>query len=186
MFEFPSFTIWSLWIILVFLLAFTWMGMEIGNRKRGVRIENEEDHVNVKVGIISTMPLVALLVLSIFTPIVAGPLFWVGCALIFLSGIIYVSTITAFVSAGSGLTTIGIYRRSRNPMYVAMTILLIAFALMAWSAAPVMGLLTVIVLLWNIATTHWMVLKEERFLSRKYGDEYREYMGRTPRYFVFF
>ena len=186
MFEFPPFSIWSLWIILVPLFAFIWIVMEAGNRRRGVRIENKEDHVNAKVSTISMMPILAWLVMSIFTPIVVGPLFWVGCALIIIAGIIYVSAIEAFVRAGSGLTTIGIYRISRNPMYVALFVLLLAFVLMSWQAAPIMGLLTLVILLWDIIITHWMVLGEERFLSEKYGDAYREYINKTPRYFLFF
>ena len=100
MFEFPPFSIWSLWIIFVPLFAFIWIVMEAGNRRRGVRIENKEDHVNAKVSTISMMPILAWLVMSIFTPIVVGPLFWVGCALIIIAGIIYVSAIEAFVRAG--------------------------------------------------------------------------------------
>ena len=182
MFNFPAFTIWSLWIILVFFWSFAWVVMSIGDKLRGVKIENKEDHRNIKIAIISMMPIMAWFILSVFTPIVTGSLFWIGFALLFMSGIIHVSSITAFVKARSGLTTLGIYQFSRNPMYVAMFIGLIALVLMAWSASPLMGLLTIIITIWCIATTHWMVLREEWFLEKKYGETYIEYKGMVSRY----
>jgi protein-S-isoprenylcysteine O-methyltransferase Ste14 len=101
-----------------------------------------------------------------------------------LAGIIYVLSIAAFVKAHSGLTTVGIYRLSRNPMYVAMSMILVAFVFMAWSAAPIMGILMAVVALCNAAITHWMVLGEERFLESKYGGAYAAYKKGAPRYFL--
>ena len=161
---FPSFTIWSLWIILAFIGTVACVGMTIGNKLRGEKIENKEDHTNAKIAIISMFPLLALLLLCIFTPIVTGILFWVGCLLNFAACVIYLLSIAAFVKAGRGVTTVGIYRLSRNPMYDAMVLIFAGFAFMAWSAAPVMGLLAAIILLGNILVSHWMVLGEERFL----------------------
>lgn len=37
----------------------------------------------------------------------------------------------------------------------------------------------------SIPYYHWNALLEEAFLVHKYGDSYREYMNRTPRYFLF-
>ncbi|MCK4271906.1 hypothetical protein KAX22_04595 [bacterium] len=184
MLSFPTFTIWSLWMILVPIFLFAGAGMAIGNKLRGVRIENKEDHCNIKTALVSMSPFVALIVLSIFTPIVYGPLFWVGRVLLLLAGIIYVLSIAAFVKARSGLTAVGIYRLSRNPMYVAMSMILVAFVFMAWSAAPIMGILMAVVALWNAATTHWMVLGEERFLESKYPGAYAAYKKVAPRYFL--
>jgi len=39
----------------------------------------------------------------------------------------------------------------------------------------------VLSILW-VVTTYWWVLQEETFLKDKYGDAYREYIKRTPRY----
>jgi protein-S-isoprenylcysteine O-methyltransferase Ste14 len=185
MWAFPSVSVWSLWIILVLVVLFAFAGMAIGNKLRGDRIENKEDHANAKTDILSMLPLLSLLVVCIFTPIVTGTLFWVGCALIVAAGVMYILSIRAFVKARRGVTTVGIYRLSRNPMYVAMFMILAGFALMAWSASPIMGLLAVVVLLWNTGTTHWMILGEERFLEGRYGETYLGYKRVTPRYLLF-
>jgi len=93
-----------------------------------------------------------------------------------------VLSIVAFVKAQKGLTTIGIYQVSRNPMYIAMFLIFIAFTLMAWQAEPLMGILTAFITLPSVFFIHWMVLGEERFLIKKYGEAYHEYMNRTARY----
>ena len=173
---------YNLWLILAIGGTFAWLLMVIGDKLRGVKIENSEDHSNPKVAIISSFPLLALLVISIFTPMVIGALFWIGCVLLIIAGIIYVLSVAAFVKAQKGLTTIGIYRISRNPMYAVMLLIFIAFTLMAWQAEPVRGILTAFITLLGVFVIHWMVLGEERFLAKKYGDAYHKYMNKTPRY----
>ncbi len=173
---------YNLWLILAITGAFAGLLMVIGDKLRGVKIENPEDHHNPKIIIVGSFPLLAFLVVSIFTPIVTGTLFWIGCGLLIIAGIIYVLSIGAFVKSQKGLTTIGIYQVSRNPMYIAMFLIFIAFSLMIWQAEPIMGILTVFITLPSVFAIHWMVLGEERFLTKKYGDAYREYMNKTPRY----
>ena len=173
---------YNLWLILVIVGAFALSLWVIGNKLRGVKIDNPEDHHNPKVIIVSAFPLLAFLGVSIFTPIVTGTLFWIGCVLLIIAGIIYVLSIVAFVKNQKGLTAIGIYQVSRNPMYIAMFSIFIAFTLMAWQAEPIMGILTAFITLLSVFVIHWMVLGEERFLTKKYGDAYREYMNRTSRY----
>jgi len=72
----------------------------------------------------------------------------------------------------------GPYRFTRNPMYVGLTLFAIGlgFALNnAWMVA--LALLA-------LATVHFSaVLPEERYLSGKFGDSYRDYLGRVRRYF---
>ena len=179
-----DFTIYSLWLILVPVLIISRSIMAIGSKLRGTDIANADRRNKKSITVVLT-PLFVLVFLSVFTPIVSGPLFWGGCALIFLAGIIYALSIAAFVKAKRGLTTTGIYRFSRNPMYIAMFLTLVGFVLMAFSAAPIMGILTAIISLWIIATIHWMVLGEERFLESKHGEIYVKYKHRTPRYLLF-
>ena len=180
-FVLPTFSMYSLWIVLLGFAVLAWLIMGIGDRLRGVKVENEE-HLGVRTALVRVPPLLALFVVSVFTPLTPGPLFWGGVALCSVSLLIYVLAIWAFVRARSGLTTIGVYRFSRNPMYVAMYALFAGLALMAWSTAPLMGLLVVVVALWYAPVTHWSVRGEERYLEGRFGDEYRAYMQRVARY----
>lgn len=166
-------------------MAYSIAGMAIGDKLREEKIENQEDHANPKIAILGTLPLVALLVLCIFTPIVTGNLFWIGCLLLLVAGIVYALSIGAFVKSRRGLTTTGIYRLSRNPMYVSMALILAGFTLMAWSASVLMGILFAVTFIWNAISTHFMVLGEEKFLEGKYGGAYLDYKRSAPRYLVF-
>jgi protein-S-isoprenylcysteine O-methyltransferase Ste14 len=180
----PSFTVWSLWIMLLGFGAAAWLVMILGDRLRGTKIENE-DHLDLRTAAVRLPPLAALFAIAVFTPIAPGPLFWVGAGLAGGSFLLYVLAIAAFVKARGGVTTIGIYRVSRNPMYLAMIILLAAVALMALSASALMGLVTAVVAVWYLPVTHWSVRQEERYLEQRFGDSYRSYMRRVPRYLLF-
>ena len=75
-----------------------------------------------------------------------------------------------------GLNTNGIYRFSRNPMYVAYFICFAGMALLTQS-----GLLFGILMIFQISA-HWIVLAEERWCIQNFGEEYGQYMEKVRRY----
>lgn len=173
---------YNMWLIFVAGKIFIVLLMSAGSKLRGAKIVNTEDHKNIVVRRVSFLPLVAFLGISIFTPITTGALFWIGCILLFVVGTIYVLTIIAFVRSPEGLTTIGIYRVSRNPMYVAMFLSFIAFTFMIWQAEVIAGILALFITITSVFVIKWMVYEEEHFLAEKYGDAYSEYVNKTARY----
>ncbi len=68
------------------------------------------------------------------------------------------------------VVTGGLYRFSRNPMYVAMTAFYIGVSLTAGSLWALLLLIPVLVIM-NIG----VIAPEERYLERKFGEEYRAY-----------
>ena len=56
-----------------------------------------------------------------------------------------------------------------------------AFEIGLWNAWIFLLIAMVSIILWPI-----LIIPEERFCLEKNGDAYREYMGRTPRYFLLF
>jgi protein-S-isoprenylcysteine O-methyltransferase Ste14 len=71
----------------------------------------------------------------------------------------------------------GPYRRMRNPMYVAGVLIIGGLALaLASDWILVMLVPTAVVLHYGV------VLREERYLERKFGDAYRQYREAVPRY----
>lgn len=79
-------------------------------------------------------------------------------------------------SAPEALLTTGIYGRVRHPRYVGATFGYVASAFFAnylflWAALPVFLLLL-----------HTVVLLEERELEERFGDAWRDYAARVPRY----
>lgn len=75
------------------------------------------------------------------------------------------------------LVTSGPYGFSRNPMYVAWTGLYVGLAVLFRSVWVL--LLTPFVAI----AVHITVCREEAELARSFGDSYRSYQGKVPRYF---
>lgn len=72
--------------------------------------------------------------------------------------------------SASSLVNSGIYRVSRNPMYVGFALLLAAWA--AWLASPP-GLLGVV--LFVLYVTRFQIVPEERALAALFGAEFERY-----------
>lgn len=75
-----------------------------------------------------------------------------------------------------GMNKNGIYRISRNPMYLSYFFCFIGFALLTQSF-----LLFIVVIIFQISS-HWIILSEERWCLEKFGDEYKQYMQEVRRY----
>jgi protein-S-isoprenylcysteine O-methyltransferase Ste14 len=77
----------------------------------------------------------------------------------------------------NSLVMSGIYRFSRNPIYLAMTLLYIAAAL-SFRALPALILLPA-----ALVALHFGVIRpEERYLESKFPEEYRAYRSRVRRW----
>ncbi len=75
------------------------------------------------------------------------------------------------------LTTDGPFRVSRNPIYVAMTGLSVGLAFLVNFAWPLLLLAPLLALMqWGV------VLREERYLAGKFGDDYAAYRARVRRW----
>lgn len=77
----------------------------------------------------------------------------------------------------SELVTERVYRFTRNPMYLALTGLLVTHA--AWlgsvrAVAPVAALAAIL--------THVQIRPEEEALAARFGEDYRAYADRVPRW----
>lgn len=101
----------------------------------------------------------------------------IGCVF-YIAGIAGIGTFKRMSGMDtSKLITTGIYRWSRNPQNFGWGMLIIGIALVGTS-----GLALV------FAAFFWLVFalyvsEEENFLEKVYGDEYREYLESTAKYF---
>lgn len=75
-----------------------------------------------------------------------------------------------------GLNTEGIYRFSRNPMYVSYFVCFVGMALLTRSWF-LFGLAAVFQV-----SAHWIILSEERWCVETFGTAYRQYMKTVRRY----
>ncbi|MEG0542048.1 MAG: methyltransferase [Angelakisella sp.] len=122
---------------------------------------------------------VAIIVYMFFLKIkfVSIWLFYTGVAVYVIGIILLIVSVVSFATpAKNGINESGIYRLSRNPMYVAYFVFFFGCVLLTQSLV-----LLAVVLVFQI-TSHWIILSEERWCIRKFGNEYRQYMERVRRY----
>lgn len=77
----------------------------------------------------------------------------------------------------TALVATGPFLFSRNPLYVALTLMYVGLALLANALWVLVLIVPVLVVL-----HYGVVRREERYLETKFGDAYREYRSRVRRY----
>jgi len=115
---------------------------------------------------------------SIFVPFQTGtPWLWVGLAF-FLAGMGFLVLATLCVAgtpAGKPFTS-GVYRCSRHPMYLSMILVYLGVSIAA--ASWLFLLITMI----TFFLQRYQMIKEEKYCCAQFGDAYRRYLDRTPRW----
>jgi protein-S-isoprenylcysteine O-methyltransferase Ste14 len=121
------------------------------------------------------------------TAVLSAPL-WprVGIALIVLALAIVLIAVVQFVRARTSpepwkpttaIVQTGLFRLSRNPMYLAGAILQAGVGLVLGSLWILASLAPTLVVI------HYGVIRrEEAYLTRKFGEPYRAYLARVPRW----
>ena len=165
-----------------------WGEAEVSERSGGLMaaLENRIPPPLVALVLAGAMWLLALVTPAIAVP---SPLRWFVAAALLGVGLAFdVLGLVAFRRArttvnplrpqrASSLVMEGVYRRTRNPMYVGMVFVLAAFAVLL--AAPV-ALLGPVGFVGYI--TRLQIKPEEQVLLRLFGDDYRAYCARVPRW----
>ena len=111
---------------------------------------------------------------------------WLGAVIILISIPIAISAARALVrgrtafdakKTTTSIVTDGAFRYSRNPTYMSLTLLYVGLAFVIGS------LWVLLMVVPAVAITHWgVVLREERYLESKFGEEYRRYAQRVRRW----
>lgn len=77
----------------------------------------------------------------------------------------------------SRLVVVGIYKYSRNPMYLAILLVLLGVALHRGALSSVL-----VVPLFVVYINRYQIAPEERSLAQQFGESYRHYAGRVRRW----
>jgi protein-S-isoprenylcysteine O-methyltransferase Ste14 len=163
-------------------------------RKKGGKAVNANDHADVAV-----MPpllfLGALLggtLLSYLMPIgpglgsANGLALAVGFTFVALGFVLVALSFRNFQHAGTSvvptepstaLVMTGPYRFTRNPIYIGFVLAYFGFAIVLTSMWVLLLLIPVLAIL-----RRGVVVPEEAYLRRKFGDAYRKYQARVPRW----
>jgi protein-S-isoprenylcysteine O-methyltransferase Ste14 len=169
--------LWNAWIFMLPVMAITVFGPRIlGERgcEEDLGLTKKEKTIS-NAG--SILPL-ALIALSIFLPIELGTVWFFAGSLIYLLGAI-IMTMAIFDFRTTGIdkpVTKGVYRFSRNPMYLGTFLFFggTGIACLSWVFLISTGVLVVLL--------HIVVISEERSCLQKYGSAYQGYMNHIPRW----
>jgi len=103
--------------------------------------------------------------------------FYIGLATYVLGVLLCLASVLNFANpAENGINLKGLYRISRNPMYVSYFVYFLSCALLTQSL-----ILLVILIVFQLSA-HWVILSEERWCIKKFGEEYKKYMNKVGRY----
>ena len=179
----PAFEIgvWNAWIFMSsFLLQ--WLAVSLVGKKVYQRTGHPADMKRTRADrIAGRMTMITWLtatIYSIFLPLQLGTIwFYIGLG-VFLCGLILliIATFNFAAAPQDKPITGGLYRYSLHPMYLAMLLIYIGASLA--SASWLFLLLTIA----TVVLIRPEMKLEERYCLKRYGEAYREYMDRTPRW----
>ena len=174
----PAFDIgvWNAWIFSVFTFIYIGLVAMVVRKDIGNKMDHKKEEQK-RLNIASILWFI-ILIYSIFLPLKLGTAWlYTGIAL-YVVGTVFLTLFFTDIAATppDQPFTRGAYRYSRNPMYIGMCVQFIGTAIAAASWLLLLLTLMIFFALWAV------VLVEERTCLKKYGDAYRDYMNRTPRW----
>jgi protein-S-isoprenylcysteine O-methyltransferase Ste14 len=169
--------LWNAWIFTLPVIVLQIFGAKIlGKRGSG---EDWGHTKNEKIlNIISSSIVVASYAYSIFLPLKLGTFSFYAGLLVYLLGMfVEILAMLSFYTTPVGKpVTKGVYSISRNPMYVGHFFVNIGISIACLSWIFLLVAIVAVILEYSA------VASEERTCLKQYGDAYREYMNRTPRW----
>ena len=160
------------------MLAVRLVGSDVYRRASGLPSEMKTSHRYRLVSYVSMAVDTMAVAYSIFLPLQLGTIWFYAGLAIFLAGLAVLAAATVnFATTPMDVPiTRGIYHYSRHPLYLAS--LLIYFSVGIASTSWVFLLVFVV----QSVSIRIAAVGEERFCLDKYGEAYREYIDKTPRW----
>ena len=158
-------------------LGMIFMGMkkEIAKRMSDMTGYSAKEKFFTVAASIAPYPFMLATVWTPFTSVL--PLLYIGVALYLLGMALFAVSLKIIIQTPPDEPfSVGPYRFSRNPLYVAATIVFLGIC---FATANIM---LAVYLAIAVLPQHFMILAEERVCREKYGIAFENYMKRVPRY----
>ena len=177
----PAFEIgvWNAWIFMAYLLLSFIPFIYIAVKKRAPSVKESGLSVVAKIFASSSkLLLFPAMVYSIFLPMKLGTVwFYVGLPITLIGLIAYTIVLVNWATTPlDNQVSRGLYRYSRHPMYVTMFVFFLGLSIV--TASWVLLLLFIVLVVGCVV----FVNVEEQSCLQIYGDSYRKYMIKTPRW----
>ena len=171
--------VWNAWIFMIYIVLYTIFFLRLAKEKDAPSpSEVELSKTKMSFCIFSKLIIVPAVIYSVFLPLKLGTTwFYVGLPITLIGLLTGTIVLVNWANTPPGEpVTRGLYSYSRHPMYITTSLFLLGVTIA--SASWVFLLFTIII---TVGAVVFIGLEEEQCLE-KYGDAYREYMDRTPRW----
>ena len=117
-------------------------------------------------------------VYAVFLPLQEGITWLYSGLIIFIFGAVFtiIAILNFVTSPKNRVITTGLYHFMRNPTYIGIIIMQTGIGIACSSWLYLLLVVVLMILLYANSSA------EERFCLYRYGDDYQEYMNRTPRW----
>jgi protein-S-isoprenylcysteine O-methyltransferase Ste14 len=177
----PAFELglWNAWILVIPILILSFSDMRVtAARESGesgdFQLTRKENRLTYAV----FLPMVVSWVYAVFLPLQLGTTWLYSGLIIYLFGIVFtIVAVRNFANSSKDkVITKGLYSFTRNPTYIGMILMQSGLGI-AGSSWLYLLLTMVLAILLNANLS-----AEERYCLYRYGDDYRKYKNRTPRW----
>jgi len=174
----PAFELglWNAWILVIPILILSFSDMRVtAARESGAGDSGDKEN---RLTYAVFLPMVVSWVYAVFLPLQLGITWLYSGLIIYLFGIVFtiVAVLNFATSPKDKVITKGLYSFTRNPTYIGLVLIQIGLGI-ACSSWLYLLLTVVLMILLNANLP-----AEERYCRYRYGDDYRKYKNRTPRW----
>jgi protein-S-isoprenylcysteine O-methyltransferase Ste14 len=177
----PGFEIgvWNAWIFVIPMLIISLSAMRVTAARESKQSGNFELTGKEKRIVNAVfLPLIVSFVYAVFLPLRLGTAWLYSGVVVYLFGVAFsiVAVLNFATSPKDKVITKGVYSISRNPMYIGLILMQIGLGIICSSWLYLLLTLVLLILL------NENLSAEERYCIYRYGDSYREYRNKTPRW----
>jgi protein-S-isoprenylcysteine O-methyltransferase Ste14 len=177
----PAFELglWNAWILVIPMLIILFSDMRAtAARESGESGDFQLTRKEKRLTYAVFLPMDVSWVYAVFLPLQLGTTWLYSGLIVYLFGIVFtiVAVLNFATSPKDKVITKGLYSFTRNPTYIGMILMQIGLGI-ACSSWLYLLLTVVLAIVLNANLS-----AEERYCSYRFGDGYRKYMNRTPRW----
>jgi protein-S-isoprenylcysteine O-methyltransferase Ste14 len=179
----PAFEIgiWNVWLLMSVFILQMLVIMAAGRRvmeRSHIPKEVKRNRIEKYTGAIANLVWFIALGYSIFLPLQLGTIWFYAGMIVFIIGtlLLTIATYNFIAAASDQPIKNGVYKFSRHPMYLATSLICLGSGIA--SVSIVFLTLSIIMIL----CFYKEALLEEMYCLNKYGDSYKEYISKVPRW----
>jgi protein-S-isoprenylcysteine O-methyltransferase Ste14 len=177
----PAFEIgiWNAWVFVIPMLIITFSDMRVtAARESGQSGDFKLTRTETRIMHAVFLPMIVSFIYAIFLPLRLGTTWLYSGLVVYLLGVGFsiVGILNFATSPKDKVITKGLYSISRNPMYIGLVLMQVGLGIICSSWVYLLLTLVLLILL------NENLSAEERYCLYRYGDSYRRYKNKTPRW----